>query len=1219
MSDKENVIESRAVGFLWLLEKLEADKIGYTPVKAKDSVFLEINDNYVPFKKSVTDEEKGIVVGQEKFNEYFDEYYYQYSQEEMEDEASGNTTPSENEDDEGKSELAGSYQFRLQPCNHANGYLYRVDIRLTDNQSTKDDTRYANIMKQLAEKFDGRPVKLATGEVNVAQVSLVHEQKLTYIAASSFYPRRLFGTLADDEHYSVSLYVLNSGDLQLQLSGSKDIEEHKDELINYLADEYAVLLEHLISIEEVEVSHRRLEHIRQSLDRHMPLIERLHAMQRRLNSDYHSFRNWCLQLRTKVSELFNIAVDSVHDLALELEQNNRRVNHIIDKASSPNKKSFAAWGDDYPHIQDKPSAAEFLAKGGIYREKIEGYRQTINARMDNDRNLLDRIASLVDASDQRATTRGLNRLQTWGAMFAVVAIFTGLFGQYDGSNTYLSKFLESSLATACYAVFYVLLLRYACCLIWRGKRFTAGLSIMFFVSAAMLWLTLCFDLDPKMIPFSGDQLEHIYFLQPLVFLFYVGLLSYACYLTWRGKRFTAGLSIMFFVGAAILWLILCFGFAPEMMARSGDLSEDFYFLELLIFLFIAPPMFLVLRQKDLTIWMSSRKDYRDKKGDLPSILKLEGQILNAYETLSQTSNEKTSEDDSAFKKAWKGLAKSMDDIDAERHKDDRAKVNSLEQMNLIRDEVLLARAISQSVLRLPETIKGLKNSKIAEHVMLRANIDFDPMPNAKKIAFIDKKTLPSAYLPPYPLSEYMKDYLQEESGENFKSLGKEMYKVLLQSACLYQDYAMLASLRQVAKLTLAGKKPNYAHKFEMFENLKHHFPEDWAVVFWSFFVREKPISLPCNKKDITEWLAKGRRHAKISSVRDEKRDEFTKSLLLLVLTVKSDEALVNWVVNRIKTKEETQNFWYSKNAVENGLFQREAGFELCALKRHEEANKYLDKAIKFYKESKNTYAESDARWIAAQNLNEWGKHEEAKEYSTKIFEHALKTTSDGWEKLIEDTFKELEVSLKKALSETSSAEMYEQGVTLFDQLPARVKTDVYTTNIVYLCAARKFNQWEKYEAAEWYLYWLLQNALMVTRGDPTKLSVYLDRSEDVCSMSCLDVGTSDNWEKLLENAFKQLKVTLKKQNKTPENLMRLADINQSNAETMRELALGLCSFGKYEEASDVIKQAKIPREKGKPSTLSAAFLSPSSKRYDMIREVFKKYVKSKNDAENEGI
>jgi len=941
MSDETNVIESRAVGFLWLWEK-PCFEDEYSETNPKKSRFIQSEGN----SGSVTNKDKGIWVvtvdeaptavegldySAEDLLPSYDDPHNNYM-EEMEIsacEAANDSVPMEPDKPAEQSDtpdLCGYLQCRLMPCSgtYKHGWgLYRLDIvLLKGDENISKVVRYTNAMRQITKGLNGHLVTLPMGELDMVQVSLVNTPEQNIIAHSSFFPSDLWGEKSSkDDYFKLSIDVLPSG--ELQISGNLDYKGSNEQgacklrtkLINYMADEYAELLERMISMKDIEANHRRVEHIRHSIDRHMPLIERLHAMQRRLSNDYHAFRNWRLQLRIKVSELFHIIVDSINDLAMELEQNNRCINNTLDQVLSSDKKYFDKLGDDYPDTTDKPSAVKFLSDGGVYRKKIENYRQSINTRLSDDRSLLDRVGSLVDTSDQRTTTKGLNRLQTWGAMFAIIAIFTSLFGQYDSSNLLVAKFLALPLAMWSYIASYAGLLVYALHLEWKSKQLTLTLGTIASLSSIALVLALC--------PFGHFEI--------------IGL--------------------------------------------SKNQIEDMYFLQALIFMFVALPMFLVLRQKDLTIWMSSRKDYRDKEdraGELPSILKLEGQILDVYETLFQkqtgdpeASGEKVATD---FKKAWTSLANSMDSIDAERHKTKFAEGAFTEQINRIRDEVLVARAIAQCMLRLPEKIYELKNQGIAEHVMLQANIDFDPIPNTQKIDLIDKGRLLPAYLPSYSLDEYVRSYLDKETNIT-KELGGKIYEVLLQSICIYQDGESLKILNNINKLKLESNTINLDVKYQLHLHLGKHLSRDFIDIF-QLFIRDCPI-VYISWKSVSSWLEKGEEHAQITSQDGGGSKGFAREIMQFILDKYPNQCAKDEGIELDKVVESIE-FWGRKvkNKDLSLTLFNELGRKLCVLKKHEGAQRYFNLALEEYAGS-NDFHENIVRYNSAKNLNAWGKYEEA--------------------------------------------------------------------------------------------------------------------------------------------------------------------------------------------------------------------------------------------------
>ncbi|RME56209.1 hypothetical protein D6779_10935, partial [Candidatus Parcubacteria bacterium] len=203
-----------------------------------------------------------------------------------------------------------------------------------------------------------------------------------------------------------------------------------------------------------------------------------------------------------------------------------------------------------------------------------------------------------------------------------------------------------------------------------------------------------------------------------------------------------------------------------------------------------------------------------------NLLKVEGEILDAYERclFHRTVNER---DVDALREGWRVLdlvKRALDepDKDSTRERGD-GKVRIGDQVDRLKDEVLVARAIAQCALRLPESIRefcpasgeienraatdsndkksqgeevqesqGKEDStgqgeedplqKLGKLLMFESWIYLDPVPLHRRRVRIERGNADIPCLPPYTLDKYL-EYFKPEEGSVEKEIDEMLGKL----------------------------------------------------------------------------------------------------------------------------------------------------------------------------------------------------------------------------------------------------------------------------------------------------------------------------------------------------------------------------------------------------------------------------------------------------------
>ncbi|RME57481.1 hypothetical protein D6779_08595, partial [Candidatus Parcubacteria bacterium] len=228
----------------------------------------------------------------------------------------------------------------------------------------------------------------------------------------------------------------------------------------WVANEYLKFLQRFIVIGGVEGYARRVRFIERATDRHLPLVERTHAIQRRIDHGAAPIRYWLAQLSAKVDYIFFILLDSMNDLALEMEQNARLIERRLDSALAERDGFFGGNGIGSPEpVEGKEDLHMYLQAGGRFRTHIVDLRKRLENSLQRKRDLLDRVGNMVEAVNQRVTNRFLRRIQNYGAAFAVLSLYLGIFNQLVNSDA-VSDLNLSEISGAFGAVFGLLLIVY---------------------------------------------------------------------------------------------------------------------------------------------------------------------------------------------------------------------------------------------------------------------------------------------------------------------------------------------------------------------------------------------------------------------------------------------------------------------------------------------------------------------------------------------------------------------------------------------------------------------------------------------------------------------------------------------------------------------------------------------------------------------------------------
>lgn len=590
----------------------------------------------------------------------------------------------------------------------SDGGLVRIDFSPAKATKELNDHSYYHFLEAFKEHFRLIDVSINVGAIEsfplgIELIAFEEPESVStnqLLAASTFYPKS--GKALDLIYERSDILKLVTHDKNLKESYGMD----EGELAVYCADEIAVLMKRFVLTRGIEGYSRRVLHIEHAMDRHLPLVERLHSIQRRVDHPYKQVKRWWYQVREKTSLLFQTLVDSMNDLALEMEQNTRLIHRKFDDVLSEGKAPFSEFMRAYPYSATGcKSIVMHLKSGGALRDKIEEYRKRLDAKLLDTRELLNRVTSMVDSTEQRATNRALNRLQAWGAAFASMAILIGVISQFATSDVQLLtlRLLNSWPVITLFTAIAATLLVYSASLFIRS--FKLG------------WIE-CYGI-------TGFSL--------------------------------VGLGVLAMLWGRVFQYIDAIGIIPISAHKTQDVNGAWPFLASIAGMLILLGWYLGLRAFALSSWRAGKLGHDQANAHLNALFKHEGIALDVFEKVS--AGHFLERDSGKLKRAWEDAAKCMDMKGEVTTTRTTSRLHI--QLNNLRDEVLLARVTSQMVLRLPDRLDmfryGNGNPKVCD-ISICDDVMFK-IPHILNLENTDsgnnlERSERFAYLPVYTMYEY---------------------------------------------------------------------------------------------------------------------------------------------------------------------------------------------------------------------------------------------------------------------------------------------------------------------------------------------------------------------------------------------------------------------------------------------------------------------------------